>query len=131
MGALDECLVDGDGFHYPLDYKTRGYAPNAGTHGYYQNQMDFYTLLLEGNGHNTKRLAYLLYYHPVAVKEHGLIQFDISVQEVATDPEAAMRLVTDALAVLNGPAPTRSSSCGFCRWNSALADWESTTRLSL
>jgi transposase len=27
MGALDECLVEGDGFHYPLDYKTRGYAP--------------------------------------------------------------------------------------------------------
>jgi len=27
MGALDECLVDVDGFHYPLDYKTRGYAP--------------------------------------------------------------------------------------------------------
>ena len=131
MGALDECLLDEAGFYYPLDYKTRGYAPKAETHEYYQDQMNLYTLLLEGNGHTTKRLAYLLYYHPVAVKEHGLIQFDVSVQEVQTDPDAAERLVTDALAVLNGPAPTRSSSCGFCRWTSALKDWEVAPRLNL
>jgi len=131
MGALDECLVDVDGFHYPLDYKTRGYAPKDDTHAYYQDQMNFYTLLLEGNGLKTQRLAYLLYYHPVAVKEHGLIQFEVSVQEVATDPEAAMRLVTDALAVLSGPAPNRSSSCGFCKWDSVVRDWEVAPRLDL
>jgi hypothetical protein len=131
MGALDECLVDVDGFHYPLDYKTRGYAPNAGTHGYYQNQMDFYTLLLEGNGHKTKRLAYLLYYHPVEVKEHGLIQFDISVQEVATDPEGAEHLVKDAVAVLNGPAPASSATCGFCKWMTAVQNWQDSPRLNL
>ena len=50
MGALDECLVDEAGFYYPLDYKTRGYAPKADTHEYYQDQMNLYTLLLESNG---------------------------------------------------------------------------------
>lgn len=130
MGALDECLVDEDDCYYPLDYKTRGYAPNAETHGFYQDQMNFYTLLLEGEGHKTRRLAYLLYYHPIEVKERGLIQFDISVREVPTDPESAERLVKDALAVLSGPAPPSSSSCGFCRWTSAVRDWPSTSRLN-
>jgi len=131
MGALDECLVDETGFFYPLDYKTRGYAPKVDTHEYYQNQMNLYTLLLEGSGYRTKRLAYLLYYHPIQVKEHGLIQFDISVKEVATDPEAAMRLVTDALAVLNGLAPASPAACNFCRWGSAVRNWEGVPRLDL
>ena len=131
MGALDECLVDEAGFHYPLDYKTRGYAPKAETHEYYQDQMNFYTLLLEGNDHKTKRLAYLLYYHPVEVKERGLIQFDISIQEVQTDPDAAERLVKDAMSVLSGPAPASSAECGFCRWSSAVRDWEGAPRLDL
>ena len=107
MGALDECLVDEAGFYYPLDYKTRGYAPKGDTPEYYQDQMNFYTLLLEGNGHKTKRLAYLLYYHPVEVRQQGLIRFEINVKEVPTDPEAAERLVKAAVAVLNGPAPAR------------------------
>ncbi len=131
MGALDECLVDPADFYYPLDYKTRGYAPNANTHGYYQDQMNFYTLLLEGNGLKTKRLAYLLYYHPVEVKEHGLIQFEISVQEVQADPEAAERLVRDSLAVLNSPVPPSATACGFCKWNIVVRNWESAPRLDL
>ena len=128
MGALDECLVDETGFFYPLDYKTRGYAPKADTHEYYQDQMNLYTLLLESNGHKTKRLAYLLYYHPIQVKEHGLIQFDISLREMATDPEAAERLVREAVTVLSGPAPPSASSCGFCKWNSEVEEWRNTRR---
>ena len=124
MGALDECLVDDSGFHYPLDYKTRGYAPKANTHEYYQDQMNLYTLLLEGNGHKTKRLAYLLYYHPVEVRERGLIQFDISIREVPSDPEAAERLVKDAVSVLSGPAPPSHPACGFCNWKDAVRDRE-------
>lgn len=131
MGALDECLVDQAGFHYPLDYKTRGYAPKPDTHEYYRDQMNLYTLLLEGNGHPTKRLAYLIYYHPVEVREHGLIRFDITVQEVPTDPDAAARLVKDAVSVLNGPAPASSGNCGFCRWNTMNRDWEAAPDLGL
>ena len=131
MGALDECLVDEAGSHYPLDYKTRGYAPKADTHEYYRDQMNLYTLLLEGNGHPTKRLAYLIYYHPVEVRQHGLIRFDVSVQEVPTDPDAAARLVKDAVSVLNGPAPASSGNCGFCRWNIMNRDWEAAPDLGL
>jgi len=131
MGALDECLVDKGNVHYPLDYKTRGYAPKADTHEYYQDQLNFYTLLLEGNGYKTKRLAYLLYYHPIEVREHGLIQFTISVQEIPTDPEAAERLVKDAVAALSGPAPASSSSCGFCRWNRVVGEWQDTRPTNL
>jgi len=131
MGALDECLVDEAGFYYPLDYKTRGYAPKTDTHAYYQDQMNFYTLLLEGNSLKTQRLAYLLYYHPIEVKEHGLIQFDISVQEIQTHPDVAERLVKDAVSVLGGPAPASPAACGFCRWGSAVRNWEGVPRLDL
>ena len=124
MGALDECLVDEAGFYYPLDYKTRGYAPNANTYQYSQTQMNIYTLLLEANGHKTKRLAYLLYYHPIEVREHALIQFEISIKEVPTEPEAAERLFKDAVAVLNGPVPSSSAGCGFCAWKGTVGEWE-------
>ncbi|MBI2883411.1 MAG: PD-(D/E)XK nuclease family protein [Candidatus Methylomirabilis oxyfera] len=131
MGALDECLTDEADFYYPLDYKTRGYAPKADSHQYYQNQMNLYTLLLEGNGHKTKRLAYLIYYHPVEVKERGLIQFQVDVHEVPTDPTAAEALVKDAVTALRGPIPAGFASCGFCRWHSAVREWEATPRLNL
>lgn len=131
MGALDECLVDEADCYYPLDYKTRGYAPKTDTHAFYQNQMNLYTLLLEGNGHKTKRLAYLIYYHPTEVKEYGLIQFQVDVHEVPTDPAAAEALVKDAVAVLHGPAPVSSSSCGFCRWSSAVQEWQAAPRLNI
>jgi CRISPR/Cas system-associated exonuclease Cas4 (RecB family) len=131
MGALDECLVDETDVYYPLDYKTRGYAPKADSHAFYQNQMNLYTLLLEGNGHKTKHLAYLIYYHPIEVKEDGLIQFQVDVQEVPTDSTAAEALIKNAVAVLHGPAPAGSSSCGFCRWNRAVLKWEATPRLNL
>lgn len=131
MGALDECLADGAGFYYPLDYKTRGYAPKADSHAFYQDQMNLYTLLLERNGHQTKRLAYLIYYHPTEVREYGLIQFQVDVREVPTDPVAAETLVRDAVTTLRGPTPAVSSSCGFCCWTRAVQDWESTPRLNL
>src|SRR3989344_4288652 len=46
FGALDECLVH-DGKYVPLDYKTRGSAPNDGySERYYQTQLDAYALML-------------------------------------------------------------------------------------
>ena len=93
--------------------------------------MNLYTLLLEGNGHKTKRLAYLIYYHPVEVKAHGLIQFQVDVQEVPTDPAAAEALVKDAVAILHGPVQASSSACGFCRWNSAVQEWKDAPRFNL
>ena len=131
MGALDECLVDEANFHYPLDYKTRGYAPKADTHAFYQNQMNLYTLLLEGNGHTTKRLAHLIYYHPIEVKAHGLIQFQVGVHEVATDPAAAKQLVKTAVAILHGPAPASSFLWRFCQWSSAIQGREDAPRLNM
>jgi len=113
-----------------VDHKTGGCTPKANTHAFYQNQMDLYTLLLEGNGHKTKRVAYLIYYHPVEGKAHSLIRFQVDVQEVPTDPATAEALVKDAVAILHGPAPVSSSSCGFYRWNSAVLAWEATPRLN-
>ncbi|MGH7412449.1 MAG: hypothetical protein ACREJ6_15515, partial [Candidatus Methylomirabilis sp.] len=77
------------------------------------------------------RLAFLLYYHPIEVREHGIIQFDINVQEVSTDPESAERLVKDAVAALSGPAPAGSPSCGFCKWNSVVGEWQNSRRTNL
>jgi len=71
-----------------------------------------------------KRLAYLLYYHPIEVRENGLIQFEVNVKEVPTDPEAAERLFKDAVALLNGPVPSSSPGCGYCTWKGAVVEWE-------
>ena len=113
-----------------MDHKTSGCISKANTHAFYQNQMDLYTVLLEGNDHNTKRVACFIYYHPVEGKAHGFIQFQVDVQEVPTDPAAAEALVKDAVAILHGPAPVSSSSCVFYRWNSAALAWEATPRLN-
>ena len=49
-GALDDLFVTGDGFHVPLDFKTRGYPLKEDTHEHYQDQMNIYSFLLEENG---------------------------------------------------------------------------------
>ena len=53
FGAMDDCLVDGE-VYIPLDYKTKGSAPNDGdSEKYYQTQLDAYTLMLHANGYKT------------------------------------------------------------------------------
>lgn len=118
FGALDDCLVDGD--HYvPLDYKTRGSAPKEGTsEGYYGNQLNCYTLLLKENNYPVNGFGYLVYYYPKAVKENGIVQFDVYPVQLKTDAEVARKTFKDAVALLSGPEPKKHSNCAYCSWSS-------------
>lgn len=120
-GALDDCLIDPEGRLCPLDYKTRGSAPKANTSSYYQHQLDLYALLLREAGYPTGAEGVLVYYYPTAATDHGAISFATTVHHRPTDPDAARAHVEQATAILTGPMPDASPSCGFCAWAGQLA----------
>lgn len=114
FGALDDCLVSGDKY-IPLDYKTKGSAPNPGdSERYYQTQLDAYAFLLESNGYQTDGVAYLAYYYPEKGEKEGMIKFGIEVVEVKVDPSRCLNLLEESVKVLRGPIPEPSGSCEYC-----------------
>ncbi len=117
FGALDECLIDEDGYYIPLDYKTKGSAPKEGdSEKYYQTQLDTYAFLLNENGYKTKNFAYLVYYFPKEVKENGVVNFEVTPIKVMTDLKRAKKTFEDSVLLLQGPIPTRHSLCEYCLW---------------
>ena len=86
FGALDDCLLI-DGLYTPLDYKTRGSAPEPGSsERNYQVQLDSYALLLEANGYSVSHLGYLIYYFPEEVREQGQVKFNVKVVAITAEP---------------------------------------------
>lgn len=133
IGLLDDCLVVDEGgpstppsgrrsgreehYYVPLDYKTRGWAPKDDTSNFYEHQIDIYEWLLQENGYKTKGLGYLVYYHPIAVREHGVVQFEITPKRMASDPARGKKLFDAAAALLqSGAAAKPSANCEFCPW---------------
>lgn len=124
LGLLDDCLQDGE-VCIPLDYKTRGYPPKDDTSGYYQHQLDIYEFLLQQNGFKTKGLGYLVYYHPVEVREDGVVQFEITPKAMKSDPKRAKKLFDDALKLLQSDtAPKPGDRCEFCPWGKRQGGYE-------
>jgi CRISPR/Cas system-associated exonuclease Cas4 (RecB family) len=119
IGYLDECLDLGNNFYAALDHKTRGSKPEK-THRAHQFQMDAYTFLLEQNNFPTKKVAYLVYYIPVAVASKEAIEFIVFVSEVKTDPERAKKIFSEAAAVLKQAIPGADKDCAFCQWTSTV-----------
>lgn len=117
-GKLDDCVVLPDQRLAPLDHKTRASAPGSisYTEQYYQFQMDIYTLLLERNGYRTSRRAYVVYYCPVEGALHDGFPFEVTVHQIATDPDGAYDIFVAACRCLEGPLPPPSELCEFCRW---------------
>lgn len=123
MGALDDCLVDGD-YYIPIDYKTRGWLVKEDSHTYYQNQLDCYTLLLEKNGFQHKNLAYLIFWSPKEVKENNLVSFEVEPVKVETNTETALKTFRSAVKTLRGPIPKHHSACLFCSWGNDFVNFE-------
>jgi len=114
-GALDECLVK-DEFYIPLDYKTKGSAPNQeDSEKYYQNQLDCYCLLLELNKRPTCSLGYLVYYYPGKVEKNGIVQFNVKPIKMETEPFRAKETLEKAAKLLKGPRP-ESEGCAYCEY---------------
>ncbi|MBI2552770.1 PD-(D/E)XK nuclease family protein [Candidatus Uhrbacteria bacterium] len=137
IGLLDDCLVvtesphpsplphGGEGsskrnlarYYVPLDYKTRGYAPKEDSSGFYQHQLDIYEWLLHENGYKTKGVGWLVYYHPIEVRENGVVQFEITPKRMETSIKRARQLFENAARLLQSDqSPAHHSQCGFCSW---------------
>jgi CRISPR/Cas system-associated exonuclease Cas4 (RecB family) len=116
FGALDDCLID-DKHYIPVDYKTRGSAPKDGaSEKYYGNQLDCYALLLEQNGYPVRNWAYLIYYYPKEVEEEGRVNFAVEVVRLKVDTKRAVKIIEEAIRLLNGPIPSHHSECEYCIW---------------
>lgn len=116
FGAIDDCLFDGENF-IAIDFKTYGGSEiKADKIEFYQNQLDCYALLFEKNGLKHPGYSYLVFFMPVEVKEHGIIEFRIEVKKVSVDAKRALKTFRDALNVLKGKRPKKHSECTFCAW---------------
>lgn len=124
FGALDDCLTL-DGTYIPLDYKTKGSAPNDGdSERYYQLQLDTYALLLKANGYQPARFAYLVYYFPLRVEQGGVVTFRVHPVRIQADPSRAQKTFEAAVKLLRGTIPDRHTRCEYCLWNSRLQEFD-------
>lgn len=113
-GALDDCIVD-EGFYIPLDYKTKGSAPQAGYSDFYKTQLNCYCLMLESTGYKTKNLAYLVYYWPEEAKEQGIIKFNVETIPMKTDIEIVKNTLREAVSMLSRGIPKSNPDCKYCK----------------
>lgn len=113
VGALDDCLVDGQ-FFIPLDYKTKGSEVKENPAKYYQNQLDCYCLMLEASGYKIKNEAVIVYYSPLEVAENGAVKFNVAPFKIDTNSESAKSVIKQAVEVLSGSLPKRNSECEYC-----------------
>lgn len=119
FGALDDCLIE-DGLYVPLDYKTKGSAPNDGdSEKYYQTQLDSYALLLTANGYQAADFAYLVYYYPAKVGEGGAVKFNIKPYKLETSIGRVKKIFSEAVSVLKGAIPRSAHTCEYCAWHNS------------
>lgn len=130
IGALDDCLIDGD-VYMPFDYKTKGWVPKTDGSEYYQTQLDCYGLMLEANGHKTCGRAFLMYVWPESAQlgtdsEQMLINFGIQICELGCEPERAKETIREAIKLINGKRPAASPACEQCRYETLRRELSST-----
>jgi len=121
IGALDDLLM-GPGVYTPLDWKTRGSAPNGSGIEYYGRQANCYSLLLKCNGLEPSGDAVLVYWYPESIGNGSNILFRTSVFTIPADHETARNLVERAMECLAGGEPEASKACGFCKWAQGRVD---------
>lgn len=132
IGALDDCLVDGD-VYLPLDWKTKGSEPEDDGAQYYQTQLDCYNLMLSAQGLKVRDEGWLVYVYPriaqtidmhSVLKPLDLADFSKSISVVfglkpfllKCNRERAHELIIKAAECLRGPRPAASLRCEHCRY---------------
>lgn len=128
IGALDDCIVDGD-VYIPLDWKTKGSCPEDDGSQYYQTQMDCYNLMLEFQGLTIRNEAHLVYIYPKQAVTHtkkndeGVVTaqigslvtlFGMKPFRIECNKDRARELVIKAAECLRGFRPESSYKCEFC-----------------
>ena len=120
VGALDDCLVDGE-FHDPLDWKSKGSEPKDDGSQYYQTQMDCYNLMLEYSGYMTRNKAHLVYFYPLSATSSEIantvdVTFAFKPYTLECSKERAKEKVIKAAECLRGKRPKSSDKCEHCHY---------------
>lgn len=128
-GNVDDVIEHSDGSVSGWDFKTKDGEPGL-DYGikYYQTQLDFYHLLLEGNGLKCTGNGILSYGWPLKIVG-SVVEFGWKNLVMDTDPTRALDLMLNAQACLEGPQPApgvtfykgKAKPCEFCTFVSARA----------
>jgi CRISPR/Cas system-associated exonuclease Cas4 (RecB family) len=117
-GKLDECLIDEQGFHIPVDFKTASSDPREKkTLSAYQNQIDEYLFLMEENGKKVANFGYLIYFFPeMSVELTNGFPMVIHIVKIERKVKDIRKRIEAAIKILQGPIPQLSPECVFCNW---------------
>ncbi len=117
-GKLDECLVDPNGLHIPIDFKTSSSDPREkDILDAYRHQVDAYVYLLEKNRKKVAGYGYLLFFYPDLVHDmkNGFPMVTHIVKVEANTTRVDER-ISKAIEMLRGSLPPSSEGCPFCTW---------------
>jgi len=117
-GKLDECLIDEQGFHIPVDFKTASSDPREKeTLSAYQNQIDEYLFLMEENGKKVANFGYLIYFFPeMSIELTNGFPMVIHIVKIERKVKDIKKRIEAAVKILQGPIPDSSPECVFCNW---------------
>lgn len=117
-GKLDECLVDDDGNHIPVDFKTSSSDPREKeTLSAYQNQIDEYLFLLEENGLKVANFGYLIYFFPeMTIELSNGFPMIIHIVKIERKTKDIKKRIEKAINILKSSIPNPSEDCVYCRW---------------
>ena len=118
IGALDDLIQESDGTYSPYDVKTKGDVPKDDGAQYYGRQLDCYALLLAKNGMKPSGKAYLDYHYPVGLTGESMT-WGHQLYTLTADPDRAVKLIEEAVAVLIGDRPAVNPSCEYCKFAEA------------
>lgn len=121
IGALDDCLIDGD-IYIPLDWKTKGSQPKDDGSQYYQTQLDCYNLMLSASGYRVADEGYLVYIYPelcessIKTAVQISVDFGVNIYRINCNTGRAKELVVWAAECLRGNRPDSSVDCEHCAY---------------
>ena len=117
-GKLDECLIDNEGHHIPVDFKTASSDPREKeTLSAYQNQIDEYLFLMEENGKKVANFGYLIYFFPeMSIELTNGFPMIVHVVKIERKVKDIRKRIEAAVKILQGSIPDSSPECVFCNW---------------
>jgi len=117
-GKLDECLIDDQGYHIPVDFKTASSDPREKeTLSAYQNQIDEYLFLMEESGKKVANFGYLIYFFPeMTVELTNGFPMIVHIVKIERKVKDIKKRIEAAIKILHEPIPKSSPDCVYCNW---------------
>ncbi|GAB4219957.1 MAG: hypothetical protein Fur009_8340 [Candidatus Microgenomates bacterium] len=117
-GKLDECLINENGEHIPVDFKTASSDPREKeTLSAYQNQIDEYLFLLEENHLKIANFGYLIYFFPeMSIELSNGFPMIVHIVKIERKVKDIRKRIEKAIEILQGKIPNPSPNCNFCNW---------------